>query len=80
MMSFARAPFKIALKTKVDIVPMALINSYAIKRRGSWLIRPGTITLRVDAPITFSSIEGMNSKNLREMIRGKILALLNGDK
>ena len=73
---FARAPFKFALNTSVDIVPMALIDSYKIKRKGSWLIRPGTITLRVGAPITFSSVKDMDTGALRDLVREKIIALI----
>ena len=77
LQKFSRAPFNMALNISVDIVPIALVNSYTIKRKGSWLIRPGAITLRIDKPITFSSVKELDSRALRDIVRRRIVSLLN---
>jgi 1-acyl-sn-glycerol-3-phosphate acyltransferase len=76
LQKFSRAPFNMALNTSVDIVPMALVGAYNIKRKGSWLIHPGTITLRIDNAITFSSVQELDSHTLRDTVRERIIALL----
>lgn len=79
MRPFKRTPFQFALQAKVDIVPLALSGAFQVKRKGSWIIRPGTITLRIGVPITFSSLADYNSVQLRDIVRERISALIEAE-
>lgn len=48
---FYDGAFKLALETQTPIVPVAIHNSRHILPKGSWKLRPGTITVQFGAPI-----------------------------
>jgi len=74
---FKSGSFLLAKRAGVDLVPMALVGAYDIKRKGHWLIRPGRMTLCFDAPISFRKISGMDRHALATLVRQKILSLLD---
>lgn len=61
---FKKGAFVLALQTGVDIVPTAIIGSGDVMRKGSLLIRPGTIRLRFGDPI---SIEGLTFEDRTDL-------------
>ncbi|MEC7985578.1 MAG: lysophospholipid acyltransferase family protein, partial [Myxococcota bacterium] len=48
---FKKGPFHIAIKTQTPIVLIGIIGAFQSKRKGSWLLRPGTITVHIPPPI-----------------------------
>ena len=76
---FARFPFKFAQQVNADIVPMALKDLFKIKKKGSWLIRPGTVTINIGQPISVDELSQYDSKELRDLIRNKIAALIGSE-
>ncbi len=51
LLPFERGGFLLALKSGLPIVPVGVRGSRAIQRRGSFAIRPGTVTVTYGAPI-----------------------------
>jgi 1-acyl-sn-glycerol-3-phosphate acyltransferase len=51
LLPFQRGGFLLALKSGLPIVPVGVHGSRAIQRRGSFAIRPGTVTVTYGAPI-----------------------------
>lgn len=48
---FKKGAFMLALQLGVPVVPAAILGSRAIMPKGSALVRPGTVTLRIGEPI-----------------------------
>lgn len=75
LMPFKKGAFLLALQTGVEIVPVAIIGSWEVMRKGSWRIRGGTVTIRFGRPI---QVEGMGVDDRDALIgqaRSAILAL-----
>lgn len=73
--AFKKGAFRLAIETGVEIIPCALIGSFEVMRKGSWLIRGGTITVRFGEPV---QVEGMTIEDrdvLSGQVRSAILAL-----
>ncbi len=75
--SFTRAPFRFAKDLGLDIVPVALVGAYRIKRKGSWHIRPGTVVLRIGRPVRSHEIQHLSDAELRHLLRERVEALLS---
>lgn len=73
---FKRGAFLLAKKAQVDIVPMAMVGAFRIKRKGNWLIRPGKMVLRFGKPIAYSEIKGMTLEEISALVRHHILELI----
>lgn len=54
---FKKGAFMLALQLGVPVVPAAILGSRAIMPKGSALVRPGTMTLRIGEPIP---VEGLS--------------------
>jgi len=76
MLPFMRGPFVLAQKTKADIVPMALVGAFELKKTGHWLIKPGTIRLVFGDVITHEQTKHLSSKELKDVVRAQIQSLL----
>jgi len=59
---FKRGSLMAALKAGVPILPVAIDGSYNIMPRGTWLVRPTTVTLGIARPIMIRSEEEYNAK------------------
>jgi 1-acyl-sn-glycerol-3-phosphate acyltransferase len=49
---FKRGPFNLALESGVPIIPCRIIGARAILASGEWMIKPGTITVRIGTPVS----------------------------
>ncbi len=76
---FMRGPFLLAQQASVDIVPMAMIGAFEIKRVKHWLIRPGTVKLVFGDVISAKAVENLSTKDLRDLVKEKIQNLINNN-
>lgn len=54
---FKKGAFVLAIQSGVPVVPMAVLGSRDVMPKGSWLVRPGKIELRVGQPIPVEGLE-----------------------
>jgi 1-acyl-sn-glycerol-3-phosphate acyltransferase len=73
---FKRAPFDMARQAEVDLVPVAMVNAFRINRKGSWLIRPGRLTLRIGKPIPYAQLRTLDSRVIKDHVRESIARLI----
>jgi 1-acyl-sn-glycerol-3-phosphate acyltransferase len=73
---FKRGSFLLAKKAKVDLVPMAMVGAFDIKRKGNWIIRPGRLVLRFGSPIAYEQIKDMHIDTITDLVRENILKLM----
>lgn len=59
---FRRGAFNLAVKAGVPVVPVTINGSYNILRKGTFNIKPGTITLVLDTPIIPPADDGKTSE------------------
>jgi 1-acyl-sn-glycerol-3-phosphate acyltransferase len=67
-----------AIKAQAPIVPVAVQGGRDAMRKGSWLIRPVTITIRVGAPIETEGVSLENRDELIARVRLSIEQLIAG--
>ena len=77
-------PFKtggvvLAIQAEADIVPVGIRGAYDVRRRGSWLVRPGRIDVHYGARIASQDFDLKNRKKLVRSVRREV-ADLSGKK
>lgn len=75
MRAFKKLPFKLAKMGGADIAPVGLVGSFRIKKKTSWLLRPGTVTMRFGEPIPADQVQSLDIKELMELTRDRIAEL-----
>jgi 1-acyl-sn-glycerol-3-phosphate acyltransferase len=76
MLPFKKGGFLMALKAQAPIVPVAISGGGAAMRRGTKIIRPVNISIRVGAPIETTGMQMTDRDALIAQVRGRIEALL----
>ncbi len=77
LLPFMRGPFLLVQKTKADIVPLAMIGTYEVKKVTHWLVKPGKIKLVTGDIIKYDTVKEMSTKELRDYVREKFLQLID---
>jgi len=72
---FKKGAFMLALQLGVPIVPAAVVGSRAIMPKGSALVRPGTITIRIGEPIPVQGLSERDRDALVETCHDAVEAL-----
>jgi 1-acyl-sn-glycerol-3-phosphate acyltransferase len=72
LLPFQRGGFLLALKSGLPIVPVGIRGSRAIQRKGSFAIRPGTVTVTYGAPIDTAAYGLRRKKELTTEVRRRI--------
>jgi len=72
---FERGGFLLALKSGLPIVPVGVIGSLAIRRRGSYVVRPGRITVRYGRPLKVEDFGVRGKQALIQQVREDIANL-----
>ena len=72
---FQRGGFLLALKSGIPIVPVGIRGSLEVQRRGSRIVKPGTIRLRYGEPIEVGDHSVRNRGSLAERVRAQIAVL-----
>ena len=78
LLPFKKGGFIMALKAGAPIVPVAIDGGRAAMRRGSPVIRPVTVTVRVGEPIPTAGMDMEDRDTLIARVRDRIAALLRG--
>jgi 1-acyl-sn-glycerol-3-phosphate acyltransferase len=76
LLPFKKGGFIMAIKAEAPIVPVAIQGGRAAMRRGSPIIWPVVITIRVGAPIETAGLSLKERDQLIERVRNSIAALL----
>jgi 1-acyl-sn-glycerol-3-phosphate acyltransferase len=76
MLPFKKGGFLMALKAQAPIVPVAIQGGRDAMRRGSRIIRPVTVSIRVGAPIETVGLQTLDRDALIARVRARIAALL----
>ena len=77
LLPFKKGAFMLALHTKVDIVPTAVLGGRHILPKGAWRVRPGTIIVRFGAPIATDGYDEDNRDELIGRVRTAIETMLH---
>ena len=75
LLPFMRGPFRLAIETKTDIVPVVMKNAFSRKSVGSKLVRPGKMELLFGDPVPYSSFSGSTDGELRSRMHRIILQM-----
>ena len=76
MLPFKKGGFLMALKAQAPIVPVAIQGGRDAMRRGSRIIRPVTVSIRVGAAIETAGMQSSDRDALIAQVRARIEALL----
>jgi 1-acyl-sn-glycerol-3-phosphate acyltransferase len=76
MLPFKKGGFLMALKAQAPIVPVAISGGRDAMQRGSRIIRPVTVSIRVGAPIETGGMQTADRDRLIATVRARIDALL----
>ena len=79
LLPFKRGPFLMAIKAQVPVVPVAVQGGTASMRKGSRVILPTTVTVRIGAPIPTKGMELADRQRLADMVRAEVEELLAGN-
>jgi 1-acyl-sn-glycerol-3-phosphate acyltransferase len=78
LLPFKKGGFIMALKAQAPIVPVAVQGGRAAMRKGSWLIRPVVVDVRVGSPIETAAFRPEERNRLIARVRTEIENLLAG--
>ncbi len=70
---FKRGSFLLAQKAQVPIVPVTIIGSHRLLPRGSFLIQPGEIEVKIHPAIEYDHYKHLELESLAESVRTTIL-------
>jgi len=76
LLPFKKGGFVMAIKAGAPIVPVAIQGGRDAMRRGSHVIRPVTISIRVGEPIETAGVDMKDRDVLIAEVRERIIALL----
>jgi 1-acyl-sn-glycerol-3-phosphate acyltransferase len=76
MLPFKKGGFVMAIKAGAPIVPVAISGGRAAMQRGSAIIRPVTISIRVGPPIETADVDLDDRDQLIGLVRERIAGLL----
>jgi len=76
LLPFKKGGFIMAIKARAPIVPVAVQGGRDSMRRGSWLVRPVTLSIRIGEPIETAGCDLAQRDQLIAIARERITALL----
>jgi len=77
MLPFKRGPFLMAIKAQVPVVPVAVQGGTASMRKGSWIVRPTTMTVRIGKPVETAGKNLSDREHLAEEVRARVAELVS---
>jgi 1-acyl-sn-glycerol-3-phosphate acyltransferase len=76
LLPFKKGGFRMAMKAQAPMVPVAIQGGREAMRRGSWLIQPVTISIRVGRPLQTAGMTVDRRDELIQQVRHEIEGLL----
>ena len=76
LLPFKRGPFLMALKAQVPVVPVAIQGATASMRKGSPIVRPTTVSVRIGEPVETRGMELSDRERLADLVRARVEELL----
>ena len=76
LLPFKRGPFLMAIKAQVPVVPVAVEGGTASMRKGSLVVRPATVSVRIGAPIETRGMDLGDRQRLADLVRAEVELLL----
>jgi 1-acyl-sn-glycerol-3-phosphate acyltransferase len=76
LLPFKRGPFLMAIKAQVPIIPVAVQGGTASMRKGSRIVRPTTVTVRIGKPVETAGKGPADRQSLAEDVRARVADLL----
>jgi 1-acyl-sn-glycerol-3-phosphate acyltransferase len=74
--NFHGAAFRLAQKSKASIAPLCISGNENIPRKGSLILRPGTVTVRRLPAIRWDEYKDLSVFSLKNMVRARIVGEL----
>ena len=78
LVPFKKGGFLLAAETGLGILPVVQVGARRVSRKGSLLIRPGTIDVFIEAPLSPEGYEKENIKDYIERVRSVFLRRVPG--
>jgi 1-acyl-sn-glycerol-3-phosphate acyltransferase len=76
LLPFKRGPFLMALKAQVPVVPVAVQGGTKSMRKGSRIVRPTTVSVRIGEPIETKGMSLADREALAEQVHARVAELL----
>jgi 1-acyl-sn-glycerol-3-phosphate acyltransferase len=76
LLPFKRGPFLMAIKAQAPIIPVAVQGGTASMRKGSRIVRPTTVTVRIGKPVETAGKGLADRESLAEDVRARVADLL----
>ncbi len=76
LLPFKRGPFLMALKAQVPVVPVAIQGGTAAMRKGSPIVRPATVSVRIGEPMETRGLDISDRERLADQVRTRVEELL----
>ncbi len=76
LLPFKKGGFIMAIQAQVPVVPVTIHGSYDAMRRGSALIFPATISVRIGEPISTTGLTTEDRDLIIDQVRSRIQAML----
>ena len=73
---FKKGGFVMAIKAQVPVLPVAVEGGTASMRKGSLVVRPATVSVRIGAPIETRGMDLGDRQRLADLVRDQVEALL----
>jgi 1-acyl-sn-glycerol-3-phosphate acyltransferase len=76
LLPFKRGPFLMALKAQVPVIPVAIQGADASMRKGSRIVRPTAVSVRIGEPIETRGMDINEREQLSDIVRARVEQLL----
>jgi 1-acyl-sn-glycerol-3-phosphate acyltransferase len=76
MLPFKKGGFVMALSAQAPIVPVAVSGGRASMRKGSWIVRPVDVDVRIGEPVETTGLTTDDRDQLIAVVRERIASLL----
>lgn len=77
LQQFKRGGFLMALRSGLPVVPVGIEGSYHLRRKKSWLIHPGKVTVHYGRAVSSEGLGLKDKKQLMTTVRTEIARLAN---
>ena len=76
LLPFKRGPFLMALKAQVAVVPVAIQGGSHSMRKGSPIVRPTTVSVRIGEPVDTRGMNISDREKLADLVRSRVEGLI----